>query len=91
VENALRHGIEPSRGPGRVEVRAARSGEMLELEVRDTSSGEQAQPSESTRIGLANTRARLEQLYGERQQLALTRGADGTVARVVIPYRAQAR
>ncbi len=90
VENALRHGIEPSPDPGRVEVRAARSGEMLTLEVRDSGSGA-AQSSSSTRIGLANTRARLAQLYGERQQLALSKGADGTVARVVIPFRAQAR
>jgi hypothetical protein len=86
VENALRHGIEPSPDPGHVEVRAVRSGEMLELEVRD--SGARGGTSTSTRIGLANTRARLEQLYGERQQLALTTDAQGTVARVVIPFRA---
>jgi two-component system, LytTR family, sensor kinase len=87
VENALRHAIEPSPDPGRVEVRAARSGEMLELEVRDTGARGGTSTS-STRIGLANTRARLEQLYGERQQLALTTDAKGTVARVVIPFRA---
>ena len=91
VENALRHGIEPSSEPGRVEVRATRSGEMLELEVRDSGTGVQAPSGTSTRIGLANTRARLAHLYGERQELALTKGTDGTVARVVIPYRAQTR
>jgi LytS/YehU family sensor histidine kinase len=90
VENALRHGIELSPDPGRVEVRATRDGEMLELEVRDTGArGGSSTPS--TRIGLANTRARLVQLYGERQQLALTTDAQGTVARVRIPYRAPAR
>lgn len=87
VENALRHGIEPSQAPGRVEVRAARSGEMLELEVRDSGArGNRSEPS--TRIGLANTRARLLQLYGDKQELALTTDAQGTVARVVIPFRA---
>ncbi|MFL5311076.1 MAG: sensor histidine kinase [Myxococcales bacterium] len=90
VENALRHGIEPSPVPGRVEVRAARSGEMLELEVRDTGA-RGGRATSSTRIGLANTRARLVQLYGERQQLALTTDAQGTVARVLIPFRAPAR
>ncbi|MGE5048384.1 MAG: sensor histidine kinase [Deltaproteobacteria bacterium] len=90
VENALRHGIEPGRDPGRVEVRAARAGEMLELEVRDTGGGGVRGPStSSTHVALANIRARLEQMYGERQELALTRREDGTVARVVIPYRAQ--
>jgi len=86
VENALRHGIEPSPDPGRVEIRAVRSGDMLELEVRDTGARGGTSAS-SMRIGLANTRARLEQLYGERQQLHLTTDAQGTVARVVIPFR----
>jgi two-component system, LytTR family, sensor kinase len=90
VENALRHGIEPSADPGRVEVRAARIGEMLELEVRNTGS-RGGSPTPSTRIGLANTRARLAQLYGDRQQLALTTDARGTVARVLIPFRAPGR
>jgi two-component system LytT family sensor kinase len=85
VENALRHGIEPSSEPGRVVVTAARSGERLELEVRDTGTG--AGPgTPSSRVGLANTRARLFQLYGERQELALTTDAAGTVARIVIPF-----
>jgi len=90
VENALRHGIEPSSEPGRVEVRAARSGEMLELEVRDTGARGGSSTS-STRVGLANTRARLVQLYGDRQHLGLTTDAQGTVARVLIPFRAPAR
>ena len=90
VENALRHGIEPSSDPGSVEVRATRRGDMLALEVRDTGArGGSSTPS--TQIGLANTRARLAQLYGERQELALTTDEGGTVARVLIPFRAPAR
>src|SRR2546422_62569 len=81
VENALRHGIEPSSDPGRIEVRASRSGDMLELEVRDSGAGGgSSQPS--TRTGLANTRARLEQLYGDRHELILSSDGKGTVARV---------
>ena len=87
VENALRHGIEPSPEPGRVEIRAARSGRMLELTVRDTGDGH-GNGAPSTCIGLANTRARLLQLYGDRQELALSHGGAGTVARVTIPFRA---
>jgi two-component system, LytTR family, sensor kinase len=90
VENAVRHGIEPSAQPGRVEVRAARHGDMLELEVRDTGARGGA-GSPSTRIGLSNTRARLEQLYGDRQELALATTAEGTVVRVVIPFRTSPR
>jgi len=87
VENAVRHGIEPSHHPGRVEVRASRRGDMLELEVRDSGTGGDVS-APSTHIGLANTRARLQQLYGDRHQLALSRDARGTVAKVVIPFRA---
>jgi two-component system, LytTR family, sensor kinase len=90
VENALRHGIEPSPDAGRIEVRASRSGDMLELEVRDSGTGAgSSQPS--TRTGLANMRARLEQLYGDRHELALTSDASGTVARVVIPFCSRRR
>src|SRR5262249_41497252 len=68
VENALRYAIEPSPDPGRVEVRATRSGDTLEVEVRDTGGPQsRSMPHE----GLASTQALLEQLYGERQQLAL--------------------
>ncbi|HWE23523.1 MAG TPA: histidine kinase [Myxococcales bacterium] len=87
VENALRHGIEPSPYPGRVEVRAARRGDMLELEVRD-SGARGGTSSPSMQIGLKNTRARLQQLYGDRQELALSTDPQGTVAKVLIPFRA---
>jgi len=90
VENALRHGIEPSPSPGCVEIRATRSGDMLELLVRDTGNGHGAATT-STRIGLSNTRARLAQLYGDRHRLALTTDAHGTVATVLIPFRAPRR
>ena len=39
-------------------------------------------------VGLANTRQRLEQLYGSAQSLTLTDAPDGgTIARIVIPFR----
>jgi two-component system LytT family sensor kinase len=38
-------------------------------------------------VGLTNTRARLQQLYGEQQSLSLDRRAGGgTVATVSLPY-----
>jgi len=84
VENALRFAIEPSPDPGRVEVRAMRSGETLEVEVRDSGGpGSRSTPDES----LATTQARLEQMYGGRQQLALRSDELGTVTRLVIPFR----
>ena len=71
-------------------MRASRSGDMLELEVRDSGAGGgSSQPS--TRTGLANTRARLEQLYGDRHELVLSSDGKGTVARVVIPFHSRPR
>ncbi|HET7623223.1 MAG TPA: histidine kinase [Gemmatimonadaceae bacterium] len=71
VENSIRHGIAPRAAGGRVEVRAVREGEILRLTVRDDGLGAAAAASGHARggVGLANTRARLQHLYGERQEI----------------------
>src|SRR5262245_55166845 len=71
VENAVVHGIAQRRGPGCVTVRASRSGDLLLLEVSDTGPGFRSAESEggARGLGLATTRARLEQLYGSDQRL----------------------
>lgn len=88
VENAVRHGIEPRPGPGRVTVRAAREGDALCLEVTDTGPGPAA-VARAGGLGLENTRARLRHLYGERQRVALERApGGGAIVRVELPWRA---
>jgi sensor histidine kinase YesM len=44
--------------------------------------------SEGRGIGLANTRARLHQLYGDAASLKLENGERGVVATMTMPYRA---
>ena len=89
VENALRHGIakRSADGPGVVEVIARRDGTQLRLEVRDNgpslSPGDL--PAAGRGVGLANVRARLRELYGERGELRVEGGAAGTVANVALP------
>ena len=39
VENAIRHGIASRIAPGRIEIRAARAGDMLQLQVKDNGPG----------------------------------------------------
>jgi two-component system LytT family sensor kinase len=88
VENAVRHGIEPSEQPGRVEVTASRAGDSLVLEVRDTGAGPDATSARQGGIGLGNTRERLRHLYGSAASLEL--GAvqgGGTVVTVTLPFR----
>jgi len=66
VENAVRHGVAPRARPGRVGIRALRSGGQLQIEVRD--SGDGLSPDRliamNDGVGLGNTRARLAHLYG---------------------------
>ncbi|MCY1023873.1 sensor histidine kinase [Pyxidicoccus sp. MSG2] len=97
VENAVRHGTCVQEGEGRVFVHIRREAEMLCLSVEDSGAGSAPggahdapgwpEGAESGGIGLANTRARLRHLYGERHRLSLRRTEDGgTVAEVAIPF-----
>ncbi|MGH7517161.1 MAG: sensor histidine kinase [Gemmatimonadales bacterium] len=85
VENALRHGIGPREGPGELRIAARRDNGHLVLEIADDGVG--YDPARAgAGVGLANTRERLTQLYGDRQRFEIGRGvAGGTVARVEIP------
>ncbi len=89
VENAIRHGIATRATPGTVTISAARAGEQLLLEVADDGRGWNCEGTsrDARGIGLENTRARLEKLYGARQQLLLGDGhAGGAVVRIAIPF-----
>jgi two-component system LytT family sensor kinase len=87
VENAIRHGVEKMTEPGRIEIEALLEGDTLVLRVSDNGPGESAEPeSESDGVGLRNTRARLEQLYGAAGQFFLSRNTEElTVAEVRLP------
>jgi two-component system LytT family sensor kinase len=72
VENAIRHGIEPRRGPGLVRIEAKREGATLHLIVSDDGRGlVEKEPSERRGIGLSNTEARLRELYGADQRFSV--------------------
>jgi two-component system, LytTR family, sensor kinase len=89
VENAIRHGIERQAKPGKIELRARRKQGMLHLQVCDNGAGIQSH-SQREGIGLTNTRARLQQLYGEAQSLELSNAADGgVIVSVTIPFRVE--
>ena len=89
VENAIRHGVAHREFDARITVRALRAAGELILSVEDNGPGNINPPSSSgSGLGLVNTRARLETLYGPNQQLQLVRRDDGGAeARVVLPYR----
>lgn len=89
VENAIRHGTEPQVRPGRVAVEARRAGDNVLLIVRDNGAGVPAGGFSREGIGLANTRARLRELYGDRHTFELANhAAGGLEARITLPASA---
>ncbi len=87
VENALKHGLEPKEGAGRLEITAGVVDGMLRLEVRDDGLG--LRPSAHGRrsgIGLRNTRERLQQTYGAAASLTVeAQPGGGVVASITLP------
>ena len=65
VENAIRHGIAPRVGGGRLEISAVRRNDRLLLIVQDDGPGLSRAKREAltTGVGINNTRSRLEHLY----------------------------
>ena len=90
VENAIRHGIGKHKGDDVIEINARLANGGLELEVWNRNS----QVDDTTErlllrgVGLRNTKARLQQLYGPGSTLVLrSLGARGAVVLIFIPAR----
>ncbi len=89
VENAIRHGIGRRASQGVIDIEAARVGDSLRIVGRDNGPGfDTSGAPGGLNLGLANTRARLRQLYGDAAELR-TGSAPGGGAEVtlVIPFR----
>jgi two-component system, LytTR family, sensor kinase len=88
VENALRHGIAPQSRRGRIDLRAQREHDTLELQVSDNGVGVPELNSLEEGVGLSNTRARLQQLYGKRHVFELRHAEQGgLVVTLRLPFR----
>ena len=85
VENAIKHGIEPSPEGGRVDVRVQSSPGRLEISVADTGVGLGGASSSGTGVGLANIRSQLLSCFGPGAKLSIMSGDPGVVARIVVP------
>jgi two-component sensor histidine kinase len=76
VENAFRHGISKRVGEGRLRIESKNGDGILRLRISDNGPGI-ADEVANVGIGLANTRSRLERLYGSRAGLQLENTASG--------------
>ena len=90
IENAVKHGVSQTRGPGRIEVVVRSGAAEVVVEVRDNGPGPGAAPTmplSGTGFGLRSVRQRLAGHFGDRAQLTLERDTSDRVtsARIVMP------
>jgi two-component system LytT family sensor kinase len=91
VENAIKHGIVPHTGQGQIEIEAGRLNGLLHVQVTDNGpglvNGDQGKILKEG-VGLANTQARLQQLYGNDHRLDLINTARGGFSVILeIPFK----
>jgi signal transduction histidine kinase len=85
VENAVRHGIDPSEEGGRIDIDIARIGERCIVRVTDTGVGLH-RSAKSLGTGLTTLRERLQLIFGDGAQLRLaSNGRRGTAAEIDMP------
>jgi len=89
VENAIRHGIGVRATSGHIEIRARHLGDSMQLTVKDDGPGFGAAGAPGGMgLGLANTRARLRQLYGDAAELSTASAPEGgAVVTLRLPVR----
>lgn len=86
VENAIKHGVAPSREGVTVKVAANLDDGRLQITVHnDKVVGDERITAGSTGVGLQNVRRRLRAVFGESAKLAAVRNGDGYTATITIP------
>ncbi|MES2583980.1 MAG: histidine kinase [Pseudomonadota bacterium] len=96
VENAIKHGLEPQREGGRIDIGVERvqegAGQCLRVTVKDTGKGlSDASPQAGGGLGLSNLRERLAALYGSSGRFWITSNEPkGAVATIEVPLQSAA-
>ena len=91
VENAILHGIQPSIAGGTVRIRAERDGQWLRMQVNDDGVGLNGDAANGrSRVGLSNSRERLEKQFGDDQSIEIgSANGSGTEVRIRIPWSSE--
>jgi len=92
VENAVRHGISKQVAIGRLQIDARRVDDRLLIRIDDNGPGKSngksnSKPRANGGVGLANTRARLKQFYGDFEfNIVDRKDLNGTSVILDVPY-----
>src|SRR5688572_12443895 len=86
LENAVHHGVAIRREGGCIRIAAALRNGLLEIVIQDNGDGLSGEDPVGHGIGLSNTRARLDAMYGGRARLDVRPAAGGgTAVTVTLP------
>jgi LytS/YehU family sensor histidine kinase len=89
VENAIKHGIEPSADGGTIDLAARHADDSVVVTVTDSGLGAGAVNASGQGVGLTNVRERLAALYGPRGRFTLQPASPrGMRATLSLPYEA---
>lgn len=92
AENAIKHGLEPKREGGSLQISASIEDGQLQITVHDSGIGLEAYAESSLGTGLTNLRERLRLLFGEAAQFNLRSDLEGgTTATLRLPYSTASR
>ncbi|MGH7460519.1 MAG: sensor histidine kinase [Longimicrobiales bacterium] len=93
VENAVVHGVSRQLEGGSIDITARKEGDRLSLTVNDSGPGfGDVDGRSGTGVGLSNTAARLEQLYGADHEFRReNHPGGGALVKILIPYRVLSR
>jgi sensor histidine kinase YesM len=84
VENAIRHAIAPRSTPGEIEIRAKQEDGFLRIQILDNGPGLPTNRSVDSLfkkgLGLTNTLARLDRLYGTQHRFEIVNNPGGGLA-----------
>ncbi len=87
VENAIKHGVSKSLSAGRITVGAKRTGDRLVITVENDGPVTNGNSNGAGGVGVANTRERLNQMYGGDQEMDFRLLPEGGAKLVIsIPY-----
>jgi sensor histidine kinase YesM len=81
VENAIKHGLEPSIEGGEILIKAVEENNLIRVEVLDTGSGFSS--GNETGVGIRNVKERIKLLYGEKGRFIIEENRPNGVRAII--------